>query len=136
LFTRTKVCFVSSRCSFEYCASMYSLMSRSKGKCLVINSFYHTNISSSIHFLTTLCTHLRLSHPTIAHFFTVLVWSYHWQFRYPFVSMPLREWTYNSPWHISRFYCSYCFGKWTTYWKGGFPFFPLSPSTTSGYSYH
>jgi hypothetical protein len=45
LLTRTKVCFIFNRCSFKYCVSMSPLMYRSKGRCLVISSFYHTNIS-------------------------------------------------------------------------------------------
>ncbi len=108
-----------------------------KGRCLVISLFYHTNISFIIN---SLSYNIMYSSWIITSYscplFTVLMWSYHWQSRYPFVSMPLEEWTYNSPRHISRYYCYYYFGKWSTCWKGGFPLFPLPHSTTSGYSYH
>jgi hypothetical protein len=45
LLTQTKVCFVLNRYSFKYRVNMSSLMCRSKGRCLVISSFYHTSIS-------------------------------------------------------------------------------------------
>jgi hypothetical protein len=56
--------------------------------------------------------------------------------KYPFDSMPLREWTYNNPWHTLGYCCNYCFGKWTTYLEGGLPPFHLLDPMTSGYSYH
>jgi len=52
LLTRTKVCFISSRCSFEYRAIIFPLMCKSTGKCLVISSFYHTSISFIINSLS------------------------------------------------------------------------------------
>jgi len=68
LFTRVEVCFTSNRHSFEYCTSTFSFMCRSRGKHLVINSSYHTNISFVIDsFSHTLHTCLGLPHPTIAH---------------------------------------------------------------------
>jgi len=50
--------------------------------------------------------------------------------------VPLWEWTYNSPWHISRYCCSYCFGKWSTCSKGGLPPFPSPHPIMSGYFYY
>jgi hypothetical protein len=41
-----------------------------------------------------------------------------------------------SPWCISRYCCSYCFGKWNTCLEGGLPPFPSPHLTTSGYPYH
>jgi hypothetical protein len=43
--TWTKVCFPSSKRSFEYRMSAFLFMCESKGKCLVINLSYHNNIS-------------------------------------------------------------------------------------------
>jgi hypothetical protein len=136
LLTWTKVYFVSNRCSFEYCVSMSPLMCRSRGKCLVISSFYHTSISFIINsFSYNIMYPSWIATSYSCPLFTMLVWLYHWQSRYPFVSMPLREWTYNSPWHTLGYYYSYCFGEWSTCWKGSFPFFPL-PHLTNGYFYH
>jgi hypothetical protein len=137
LLTWTKICFVFSRRSFRYCASMFPLMCRSKGRCLVISFFYHTNISFIINSLS-----YNIMYPSwivtsySCPLFIMLMWSYHWQSRYPFVFVPLWEWTYNSPWHILKYYCSYYFGEWSTCWKGCFPPFPLPHSTMSGYFYH
>jgi hypothetical protein len=133
----TKVCFNSSKCSFKYHASMSPLMCRSKGMHLVINSFYHISISfimNSFFYSTMYSSWIVTSYS--CPLFTMLVWSYHWQSKYPFVLVPLWEWAYNNPQHTSKYYCSYCFGEWSTCWKGNFPLFPLSHSTTNGYSYH
>jgi hypothetical protein len=67
--------------------------------------------------------------------FMVWMWSYHWQFKYPFTSMPLQEWTYNNP-YISKYNSNYCFGKWNTCSEGGVPPFSLLHPMMSGYSYH
>jgi hypothetical protein len=48
----------------------------------------------------------------------MLVWSYHWWFKYPFALVLLQEWKYNNPWYILRYYHNYCFEKWSTYSKG------------------
>jgi len=48
----------------------------------------------------------------------------------------LQEWVYNSPWHISKYCCSYCFGKWSTCIEGGLSPFPSSHLTMNGYPYH
>jgi hypothetical protein len=68
--------------------------------------------------------------------FIVSMWSYHWLFRYPSTLVSLQEWTYNNPWHISRYYCSYCFREWSTCLERGFPPFPSPHPTTNGYPYH
>jgi hypothetical protein len=136
-FTWTKVCFVFSRCSFKYRASMFSLMCGSRGRSLVISSFYHISISFIINSLSYNTMYLSWIVTSYScPLFTMLMWSYHWQSKYPFVSVPLQEWAYNNPLHTLEYYCSYCFGEWSTCWKGGFPPFPLPHLTTSGYSYH
>jgi hypothetical protein len=115
LLTRTKVCFVFNRCSFKYRVSMFPLMCRSKGRCLVISSFYHTNILfiiNSLFYNTMYPSWIVTSYN--CPFFTVCVWLHHWQSRYPFVLMPLQEWAYNSPQHILGYYCSYCSREWST----------------------
>jgi len=66
--TRTTICFPFSRHYFGYHTSTSLLMCESKGRCLVISSSYQPTFHlSSAHFFTTLCTHLNLPHPTIAH---------------------------------------------------------------------
>jgi hypothetical protein len=101
------------------------------------NSSYHTYISfilSPLSYNITYSPWLATSynHP----FFTVLVWSYHWQFTYAFAMMPLWEWTYNNPRHTSRYYYNYCLGKWNMCSKGGLPPFPSPHPMTNGYPYH
>jgi hypothetical protein len=112
-------------------------MCGSRGKCLVISSSYHTNISFIINPLSYNTTYLSwLATSYSCSPFMVLVWSYHWKFKYPCVLVPLWEWVYNNPRHILGYYCNYCFGEWSTCLDGGFSPFPSSQSTTSGYSYH
>jgi len=66
----------------------------------------------------------------------MLVWSYHWWSRYPFVLVPLWEWIYSSPQHTLGYCYNHCFGEWNTCSKGGFPPFPLPHSIISRYSYY
>jgi hypothetical protein len=66
----------------------------------------------------------------------MLMWSYHWQSKYPFALVPLWEWMYNNPWHISRYHCNYCFGKWSTCLERGLPPFPLPHPMMNGYFYY
>jgi hypothetical protein len=91
LITQTKVCFPFSRCSFRYHASTSLLMCESKGRHLVISSSYHTNISfiiSPLSYNTTYLSRLATSYSCTP--FTMSMWSYHWQSRYPFAfSAPL-----------------------------------------------
>jgi hypothetical protein len=91
--TRVGVCFPSSRHFFGYHASTFSLMCGSRGKCLVINSSYHTNTSfiiSPLFYNTTYLFWLATSYNCTP--FMVSMWSYHWQSRYPFALVPLWEW--------------------------------------------
>jgi hypothetical protein len=91
--------------------SAFLFMCKSKGKCLVISLSYHNNISFIIGPFAYNITYLSwLTTSYNCPPFMVLVWSYHWWSRYPFALMPLWERTYNNPWHISGYYCSYCFG--------------------------
>ncbi len=91
---------------------------------------------SLIHFLITPHTHFGLSHPIVAFFFMMSMWSYHWRSTYPFVSVLLRKWTYNSPWYTSGYYRNYCFGEWNTCSKGDLSPFSLPHSMTNGYPSH
>jgi hypothetical protein len=137
LLTWTKVCFPSNRRSFGYHTSTYLLMYKSRGRHLVINLSYHTNISFSINSLSYNIMYLswfNTSHNFPS--FIMLVWSYFWWFRYPFVSVLLWEWTYSNPLHISRYYCSYYFRKQSTCSEGGLSPSPSSHPTTSGYFYY
>jgi hypothetical protein len=136
LLTWARVCFDYNRCSFKYCTNTFSLMCRSRGKRLVINSSYHINISSIINSRSYNITYTSwlatsFSYPP----FTMLV-SYHWRFRYPFASMHLREWTYNSSQYISGHCSNYCFREWSTCLEGSLPPFPSPHSTMSWYFYH
>jgi len=109
------------------------LMCRSKGRCLVNSSSYHTNISFitnsfSYYIIYLSCLATSYSGPP----FTVSMWSYQWQSRYPFPLVPLKKWTYINPWHTSGNCCNYCFGKWSTCLERGLPPFPLPHSTMNG----
>jgi len=135
--TWIEVCFVFNRHSFEYHASTSPFMCGSRGRCLVINSSYHTYISfiiSPLFYNITYSSWLATSYN--CPFFTISVCSYHWQFIYPFASMPLWEWTYSNPLHTSRYYRNYCFGEWSTCSKGGLPPFLSQHPMTNGYLYH
>jgi len=56
--------------------------------------------------------------------FTMLIWSYHWWFGYPFIMLPMREWVHCNPWYVSRYPCNYCIEKWSPHTKRGFSPFP------------
>jgi hypothetical protein len=87
--TRTRVCFVSNRRCFKYHVSTFLLMCGFKGGCLVINSSYHTCIlfiPNPFPYNITYMYQLATSYDCLS--LTVLVWSYHWWFKYSFVSMP------------------------------------------------
>jgi hypothetical protein len=38
--------------------------------------------------------------------FTMLVWSHHQWFGYPFPALPMRKWTHCNPWYASRYHAS------------------------------
>jgi hypothetical protein len=82
---------------------------------------------SWVHFLTTLHTCLDLPHPIIAHFFILLVWTYHRSFWYP--NFPVcgneRIITHNT---LQDTIATPCFVKWSTHTERGFPFFSLPHS--------
>ncbi len=97
LLTRVGVYFLFNKHSFKYCANTFSFMCGFKGKCLVISSSYHTNISFVIGPLSYNITYLSwLATSYNCALFMVLVWSYHWQSRCSFASMSMWERTYNS----------------------------------------
>jgi hypothetical protein len=83
-------CLAYSKCSFRSHVNMFQFMCGYRGKRLVINLFYQTFIllifgpfPYSITYLSRLATSYGC--PS----FTMSMWSYHWQFRYPFASMSL-----------------------------------------------
>jgi len=134
--TQEKLSPTPNKHSFKYHVNMFPLMCESKSKCLVINSSYHMCILfifSPFLFNTTYLSWLTTSYGCPS--FRMSVWSYHWQFKYPFALVPLWEWTYNSPWYISRYSCSYYLGEWSTCSERGLPPFPSPHLTTSGYPY-
>jgi hypothetical protein len=136
-FTEVGVCFPSNRRSFRDYANMFSFMCGSRGKCLVISLSYHTNISfiiSSLFYNTMYPSWLATFYSCTP--FMVLVWSYHWQSKYPLALVPLWEWAYNNPWHTSWYYYNYYFGELNTCSKGGLPPFPLPHPMTNGYFYY
>ncbi len=137
LLTQAKVYFPFSKHSSKYHTSTPLLLCGSKGRHLVINSSHHTNILFIINSFSYSITYLFW----LAIFyndppFTMLMWSYHWQSRYPFVLMSFWEWMYNIPWHILGYYYNYCFREWNTCLEGGLAPFPLPHSTSNGYSYY
>jgi hypothetical protein len=132
-----KVYFIFSSHSFKYHANMSPLMCGFRGRHLVINSSYHTCISfifSPLPYNTTYLFWLAISYG--CPFFTMLVWSYHWWSRYPFMLAPLWEWTYSSSQYTLRYYYNYCFGEWSTCLEGGLLTFTSPHLTTNGYPYH
>jgi hypothetical protein len=102
LLTWIGVCFAFSIHSFRYHVSTFPFMCRSRGMHLFISSSYHTCISFVMNpllyntmYLFWLAT--SFGFPS----FMALVWSYHWQSRYPFALVPLQEWVYSNPWYTS-----------------------------------
>jgi hypothetical protein len=133
--TWVEVCLYFNKFSFKCHVNTSPLMF--DGKHLVISSYYHTYISFILNRLpynTTYPSWLVTSYN--CPFFMMLMWSYHWRRKCPFLTMPLQVWTYNNPQLISGYYHSYCFGKWSTCLEGGLPLFPSSHLMTSGYPYH
>jgi hypothetical protein len=129
--------FPSNKHSFEYYVNTFSFLCGSKGKCLVFSWFYHTTISFVIGSLSYNIMYLSwLATSYNCPSFTMLVWSYHWQFKYPFASVPQWEWTYNSSQHTLEYCCSYCFGKRNTCLDRGLPPFPSTHLMMNGYSYY
>jgi hypothetical protein len=136
--TQARVYCTFNRCSFRYHVNMYLLICRSRGKCLVINSSYHTFILSIFNPLLyniTYSSWLTTSYncPSIM----VLMWSYHWWFTYSFALMPLSKRTYNNPWVIHfKILLQLLFWRVEHMFKGSFPPFLSPHSTMSGYPYH
>jgi hypothetical protein len=108
LLTWSRVYFTSNKHSFRYHVSMSLLMCGFKGRRLVINLSYHTHISFIFIPLPYNIMHLSwLATFYNCPFFVVLVWSYYWWSRYPFISMPMWEWTYYMPQYTSGYCCNY-----------------------------
>ncbi len=133
--TWAKVSLIPSKRSFKYHVNMFPLMCGSRGRCLVISLFFHMCISFifspflyNITYLSWLAT--SYDYPS----FTVLIWSYHWWFKYPFVLVPLRKRMYINPWYTSRYFHSY-FEEWNTCLEGGLWPFPLPHPMTNEYLY-
>ncbi len=88
--TWARICITSNKCSFKYRANTFSFMCKSRGRCLIINSPYHTCISSIFNpfpYITTYMFCLATSYG--CPFVTMSMWSCHWRFRYPFFWVPL-----------------------------------------------
>jgi hypothetical protein len=101
ILTWIRVCLAFSRHSFGYHASMFPFTCGSRGRRLFISSSYDTYISfiiSPLFYNTMYLFWLGTSYGFP--FFMALVWSYHWQSRYPFALVPLWEWTYDNPWYV------------------------------------
>jgi hypothetical protein len=90
--TWTKVCFNFSKRSLKYHVSTFLLVCGFKGRCLVINLSYHTYILfifNPFFYITSYMSWLATSYDCSS--FTMLMWSYHWWSKYPFVSVPHRS---------------------------------------------
>jgi hypothetical protein len=99
-FTWAVLCLSFSKRSFKYHANTSPFMYRSRSSCLVISLSYHTCISFILSWLlynTMYLSWLATSYSCPS--FTMLMWSYHWRFKYPFAFVPLWKWTYNNPWY-------------------------------------
>jgi len=108
--TQVGICIAFNRHYFKYHVNMFSPMCGSKH--LVINSSYHTSISSIFNLLPYNTTYLSCLATSYGCPFVIMsVWSCHWRFRYPFALVSLWGWSYINPRYISRYYCSYCLGK-------------------------
>jgi len=132
-----KIYLTSSKHSFKYHVNTFLVMCESKGKCLVINSSYHICISFILNPLPYNIMHsswFTTSYGGLS--FTMSMWSYYWQSRYPFALVPLREWMCNNTWYILKYCHSYYFGEWSTCSKRGFSPFPSPHPMTNGYPYH
>jgi hypothetical protein len=110
LFGRSliKVYFIFSKRFFKYRVNMFLLMCGFRGRHFVNNSFYHTCISFILNpflYNITYLFWLAISHGCPS--FMMLVWSYHWRSKYPFMLVPLQEWTYNSPQYTLIYDCNY-----------------------------
>ncbi len=80
--TQAGVCLIFNICSFRYHANTFLLMCGSRGRRLVINSFYHTCILSILNPFSYYTTYLFwLTTSYYCPFFTMLTWSYHWRFK-------------------------------------------------------
>ncbi len=90
---------------------------------------------SLAHFLTMLCICFNIPH-YINTSFTMLMWSYHQWFCYPFITLPMQEWAHCSPRYALRYHCSYHVGKWNSCRKKCFTPFPPPYTKTSWYCYH
>lgn len=79
-------CHTSNRCSFGHHASMSLILCMSNCGCLVISLSYHTYISFVLYsFPFSVLYPPWLSTCYSYTFFTLLMWTYHWWFRYPLV---------------------------------------------------
>ncbi len=81
---------------------------------------------SLVHFFTTLHTCLGLPHPIIAHFFMLLLWTYHWSFWYPLASVPVWEWMHCNPQYYLGYHCNYLFHKVEHTYRKRFPTFSFT----------
>jgi hypothetical protein len=136
LLTQTRVCLAFDRLSFRNYTNTFLFMCGSNSKHSVISSSFHTCISfilSPLPYIITYMSWLSTSYGCPS--FIVLVWSYHWQYKYPFTSMPLWEWMHNKPQYTLRYCHNYCFGEWNTCSKGGVPPFPSPHPTMNEYLY-
>jgi len=128
------ICFTINKHLFRYDVNMFLLMWEFRGRHLVISSSYHTCILfifSPFPHNTMYSSWFATSYNRLS--FMVLVWSYHWWSRYPFVSMPLQKWTYNNLRYNSKYCRNYYFKKWNTCLEGNVPPFPLPHLMMSGY---
>ncbi len=88
--TWTIICVIFNRHSFKYHVSMFPFMCTFKGKSFVISLSYHTYISFILSPLPSNITYpswLATSYSCPS--FIVLMWSYHWWSKYPFVLVPM-----------------------------------------------
>jgi hypothetical protein len=101
------------------------ILCKSNHGCLVINPSYHTYILFVFNSLFyNVMYSFWLARSSSCTSYTLPMWTYHWWFRYPLVLGPMWEWMCCSPQYFLGYFHNYCFKKWSTHAKNGFPPFP------------
>jgi len=68
--------------------------------------------------------------------FMMPMWSYHWWFGYPFVTLPMQEWMHCNPWYVSKYHHTYPIREWNSCTNRGLSAFSPPHMKMSGYCHH
>jgi hypothetical protein len=115
------------RCSLGHHMGNSSILCKSIHERLVISPSYHIYILFVIGLLLyNVMYPYWLATSYSCTFFMLLVWTYHWWFKCPFVLVHVQEWAHYSPRYSSRYHCNYYFEKLGSLTKRDFPPFPIT----------